>query len=821
MSRRLEWQQVAAQGLNPLGGIGTSIGAFQGAAGTAQALRNSERADDALIQNSYSDLIRSSLAAGQLELQGEQLELQGEKLELDRQIEARTAKGEDSFNPAVAERIFTDHFIAGGTPENFMDNPNVMGLVSQYGDSAFTHGIQTFNRFNTGVEKEATRLTALAESTKAAKLLEIDALDAVESIKNTMKQEVESEYANTVAGIQANAFSNYTSSMHNRSRYLGLEPREATTEGGTPNPVARQTEKSNEFSEYMSQLHTDRLLKGEELEESFSSGLINEAEYTRQKTELDESFNSQLRQLGKDSRRYNITSSTGENLTFDYTELPNGGIQVGNQELPREVSNSLRVAVDSFDVPMEVMLAFAVQESSMNSSATSPTGVKGLMQVTEATGKEMLEKNRELFEFYGITPDNINDRDNPFISAMTGAAYIAHIRDDILHGDAPIEQVYVAYNIGPNNPLVKQFHNKNVPIDQLQGVDVQSSAIQNNLAMYYDKSRDAWRTPAQISALVRDRMKLTPAGEDPVTAISNVAAKEPQESNNQPLVNTVLDEAKATNRFYQIDLHNDPLAGLDRAVSLANSIRPFKALGVEDKLGVQLSAKELGDMLTVMDIEPDADKVEQLRKLVSTHEKLSTMPAEEVSTILSWGVKDTWLGGGGVDEASTLENVNRVLETWDLQREKIRAQMTSAANIKKYADAYTDTRERLQSSISELESSLNRFDNRELTGAEARAREETARRLVMSQRELASATTMYQGRIQEDYEKILRFQEELEKTRMNKPSAEAQKIIEELMKKNRGNTGITREVMEAQMDAIGVGKQNSPLISYMEEITTR
>ena len=801
MSRRLEWQPVAAQGLNPLGALGTSIGAFQGAAKTVQGLRDSERADDTLIQNSYSDLIKSHLGAGQLEV------LQQE--------EARKAK-EDSFNPAVAERIFTDHFAAGGTPENFMDNPDVMGLVSQYGDSAFKHGIQTFNRFNTGVEKEATRLTGLAETTKAAKLLEIDALDAPEAVKNNMKSEIESEYTNTVAGIQANAFNNYTSSMHNRSRYLGLEPEEATTEGKAPNPVERQAAKSNEFNDYMGQLQSEYAEESTRIDQDRQNGLINDAEYSRQKAELDESFNGQLRQLGKDSRKYNITSSTGEALSFDYTELPDGGIQVGNQVLPKEVSNSLRAAVDSFDVPMEAMLAFAVQESSLNSSATSPTGVKGLMQVTEATGREMLEKNRELFEFYGITEKNINDRDNPFISAMTGAAYIAHIRDNILHGDAPIEQVYVAYNIGPNNPLVKQFHNKNVPIDRLPGVDVKSSAIQNNLAMYYDKSRDAWRTPAQISALVRDRMKLTPAGEDPVTAISNVAAKEPQESNNKPLVDTVLNEAKATGRYHQLDFNRDPAGELDRAVSLADSVRPMKALGVDGKLGAQLSAKELGDMLTVMDITPDPDRVKQLHKLVTTHDVLSTLPAEEVSVILSYAPEDMW---GGIDEASTLANVDTVLKTWDNQREKIRAQMTSAANIKKYATAYTDTRERLQSSISELESNLSRLDNRELTRVEERAKQETARLLANSQRELASATAMYQGRIQEDYEKILRFRDELRATRVNEPSRKAQEEIDRLMRENRTGPDFIAWMSKKELEA--TYKKNDPLIRYMEKIPTR
>lgn len=793
MSRRLEWQPVAAQGLNPLGALNTSIGAFQGAATTVQGLRNSERADDALIQNSYSDLIKSHLGAGQLDL--------------NYQKEAREAKKED-FNPAVAERIFTDHFIAGGTPEDFLDNPDVMGLINEHGDSAFTHGINTFNRFNTGVEKEANRLTGLAETRKAAQLLEIDGLDADESIKNRMRQEVNGEYTNTLAGIQAEARNNFINTRQNRSRYLGLEPEKATTGSGALLPAAedgallppaesgapisaaeRQVAKSNEFSDYMGQLQSDYAAKSESLDQAYLDGQIsNDAEYFRQREELDESYNQQLINLGKESRRFTITSSTGENLTFDYIDLPDGGIQVGNRVLPGEVSSAFRSAVDAFDIPMEMMLAFGVQESDLDSSATSPTGVKGLMQVTQETGREMFEKNRELFEAYGITADTINDRDNPLVSALTGAAYIAHIRDDILHGDAPIEQVYVAYNIGPNNPLVKQFHNKNVPIDKLPGVDVKSSAIQNNLAMYYDKKRDAWRTPAQVSALVRERMKLKPAGEDPVAIISQVAAEEPLETSNETVVDAELKQVKATSKFHQFDFNRDPVGESEYAMSVANSVIPMKTLGADGKLGAQLSAPEYADMLTVMGIEPDPKRIKQLYDLVNTHDVLPTLPAEEVANILSFGVKNTWLSGGGLDEASTLANVNGVLNSWDSHREKIRAQMGSAANIKKYVTDFSAVRERLQSRISELESNLNRLDNRPLTGREEIAREETARLLVGAQRELTSATAMYQGRIQEDYEKILRFRDELEATRTSASSEKAKKVVEELEEKSKNSS---------------------------------
>lgn len=804
MARRLEWQPVAAQGLNPIGALGTSVSAFQGAAGTAQSLRDNERANETLIQNSYSDLIKSHLGAGELEVK--------------QQAEARKAKEEASFNPAEVERLFTDHFIAGGTPENFVDNPEVMGLIDEYGDSVFNHGIQTFNRFNKSIDDEVSKLSGMAETTRAAKILEIDALDADESTKTRLKSEVENEYVNTLAGIQASAFENFANLRQSRNRYLGLEPAGATTEGGAPSTVERQAAKSNDFNDYMSQLQSDYVVETDRIDQEHLDGLINDAEYSRQRAEAEENYNQQLRNLGKDDRRYNITSSTGERLTFDYTDLPNGGIQVGNRELPMEVSDALRFAVDSFDVPMEAMLAFSTQESSLNPSAVSDKGVVGLMQVTKPTGREMFEKHRELFESYGITEDNIDDRDNPLVSAMTGAAYLAHIRDDILHGDAPFEQVYVAYNIGPNNALVKQFHNRNVPIDKLPGVNVNGVPIQNNIDMYYDKRRDAWRTPAEISALIRDRMNLVPAGDDPVSAISQVAQAESGETSIEPVVSTELIEAEANNGFHQIDLNRDPVGELDRVLGVANSVIPMKTLGADGKLGAQISAPEYADMLTVMGVDPDPKRIKQLRELVVTHDVLPTLPAEEVSNILSFAVKNAW--GGGIDEASTLENINGVLDSWDSHREKIRAQMASADNLKRYATAYTEARERLQGRISELEGRLGRYENRQLTSLEERAREDTANLLVGAQRELASATSMYQGRMQEDYEKILRFRQELEATRVNKSSADAQAVIDELRGRERRGARFNPTTASRQDLERLTKDMEDPLFAYIRSQTT-
>ena len=761
MARRLEWQPVAAQGLNPLGAINTSVNAFQGAAGTVQALRNSERADDALIQSSYSDLIKSHLGAGQLEVQ--------------QQAEARKSQTDPSYNPAVAERIFTNHFAAGGTPENFMDNPDVMGLINQYGESVFNHGIQTHKRFNEGIKTEIDRLTGLAETTKAAKLLEIDDLDADEAVKARMRSAVQNEHINAVAGIQASALNNFTNLQQSRSRYLGLEPAEATTEGGAPRPVERQAAKSNEFSEYMSQLHTEHTAEADRIDQDHLNGLINDAEYSRQRAELDESFNQQLRDLGKDSRKYNMTSTSGERLSFDYEDLPNGGIQVGNRELPMEVSDALRYAVDSFDVPMETMLAFANLESGLNPSATSPTGVKGLMQVTGSTGKEMLNKHRDLFESYGIT--NVNDRENPLVSAMTGAAYLAHIRDDVLHGDAPIEQLYVAYNIGPNDPLVKQFHHRNVPIDKLPGVDVNKQSFQANKSLYFDESRNAWRTPAEISAVIQERMGASRDGEDPVSVISRRAATDSQETVTEPVAETMLNEAKTNNGYHQLDLNRDPVGELSRVTELADSIRPLKTLGADGKVGVQLSSTEFGEMLNVMGVKPKPKRINELHTIVREHPILSTMPAEEISVLMSFAPAGMW---GGFDKESTMSNIENMLEMREQQADKIRAQMTSADNLRKYASAYTETRDELQDRISELESSLNRFDNRQLTAREQQAREETARLLVSAQRELASATSMYQGRMQEDMENILRFRDEMMQTYINRPSAEAEEVVKRL-----------------------------------------
>lgn len=82
-----------------------------------------------------------------------------------------------------------------------------------------------------------------------------------------------------------------------------------------------------------------------------------------------------------------------------------------------------------------LLAAMAYQESYWDPAAVSPTGVKGIMQLTNATAKEM----------------NVDDRTDPRQSILGGAAYLKRIRERIPERIQEPDRTWfalAAYNIG-------------------------------------------------------------------------------------------------------------------------------------------------------------------------------------------------------------------------------------------------------------------------------------------------------------------------------------------------------------------------------------
>lgn len=94
------------------------------------------------------------------------------------------------------------------------------------------------------------------------------------------------------------------------------------------------------------------------------------------------------------------------------------------------------------DVPPELVLSIARQESEFNPGAQSPVGARGLMQVMPDTARQMARAIGEPFDLERLTADGA-------YNARLGAAYLAGLRDRF---GASTALTASGYNAGPGRP---------------------------------------------------------------------------------------------------------------------------------------------------------------------------------------------------------------------------------------------------------------------------------------------------------------------------------------------------------------------------------
>lgn len=93
------------------------------------------------------------------------------------------------------------------------------------------------------------------------------------------------------------------------------------------------------------------------------------------------------------------------------------------------------MAEQETDIDWRLLAAIAYQESHWNPKAVSPTGVKGIMMLTQATAKEM----------------GVADRTDPVQSVLGGAAYLEKVTKKIperIQGDDRLWFALASYNVG-------------------------------------------------------------------------------------------------------------------------------------------------------------------------------------------------------------------------------------------------------------------------------------------------------------------------------------------------------------------------------------
>ena len=134
------------------------------------------------------------------------------------------------------------------------------------------------------------------------------------------------------------------------------------------------------------------------------------------------------------------------------------------EKLP-DYQSSFEEQARNYNHDWELLVAMGYQESHLDANAVSPTGVRGLMMLTNNTAKAM----------------GVSDRVDPYQSIGGGARYLEQMKDDF--ADVPkTDRIWFAlagYNMGPNAVKSIQRQLRNQGIDDKSWANVYAYLAEN------------------------------------------------------------------------------------------------------------------------------------------------------------------------------------------------------------------------------------------------------------------------------------------------------------------------------------------------------
>ena len=156
---------------------------------------------------------------------------------------------------------------------------------------------------------------------------------------------------------------------------------------------------------------------------------------------------------------------------------------VGSRQFLRHTSSRLpkylehfQAASSKYDVPWQLLASIGYQESHWNARAVSPTGVRGIMMLTQGTAKQMGVKNRS----------------DPEQSIRGGSRYFARIKRKIPERIREPDRTWLAlaaYNVGYGHledaRVLTEMHNK----DPDRWIDVREHLPLLSQKKWYSKVR--------------------------------------------------------------------------------------------------------------------------------------------------------------------------------------------------------------------------------------------------------------------------------------------------------------------------------------------
>lgn len=674
MANRLEWREISTQGINPNEGLRTYMSGLQNAQAATNTMRENQRVDD---QNAIK---------GQSGLLGDVLKVDAHLQAKEQQVIANDqreryldtlSKGKEGKAPAYDKLAFenytTQHFEQGGNLETLGQDETFLSNFDTTDPKVMEHLLATSSRYGARLDTEFAATTKIANDRYDRAIASAPTDLSPEGLKAFTAQHA-LERDNALAGAEALRNSGISGKGHGLFKQLaGTAPSTRNSDGSVERPSLSRVKAVDSLRE---SVVSDVDQRKAELDKQLEEGMDPE-EYNAQLGMLESYRDSNLKQIDDEDNKANIKSFTGSTIGADYSISSSGSLVVGGKDIPERVGNALQQAAELTGQPLDIILPFVSNESSFNPDAVSKTGVKGLMQVTGATADEVYGRNKDVFARAGLTYDP-KDRTNPETSALLGALYIGEIRQK-LGNDAPMESVYMAYNLGPNDKLLNPLHNKNTPIDQLVPVSDGkiSVGLKNNKSVYQNKD-GTWKTLNQAAEEIRRRAGVSDIVlSDPAATIEQKATAENKELGIKVPSEDTLVNFSGTDLSEKTDSSLSTASGIIDRYSLTPDVE-----GKDVKSARMLAKSDIETMLTAAGIEGvDTGTAGKIYQKINSNPTLNKLNSDQIGMLLSYAPSGNFFTD--VDDVGLDRNIEYITGVWNSNEKALKANMDDAILAKK------------------------------------------------------------------------------------------------------------------------------------------
>lgn len=805
MSNRLEWREISTQGINPNEGLRTYMSGLQNAHTATNTMRENQRVDDQNAIKGLSGLLNNALKIDTHLQAKEQQAIANDQRDryLDQLSKGKEGKA-SAYDRLALNNFATQHFEKGGTLETLANDETFRNTFDTTNSKVLDDLLSTQSSYVARLDTERAADEKLLREQYARNIASLPD-DISPEGKKAATDQYDLELANGIAGLDAMRSSGMsTRSRERNQQLLGTAVSNRDSNGSVVRPSLSRVKDVDARREAVI---SDTDQRRAELEQELEAGMSLE-DYNTQMGQLESYRDTNLQQIDNDDSRANIKSFTGATVGVDYSVSSSGSLVVGGKDVPEKVGNALIQAAELTGQPLDILLPFAGIESSFNPNAVSGTGVKGLMQVTGATADEVYARNKDVFARAGLTYDP-KDRTNPETSALLGALYIGEIRDK-LGNDAPMELVYMAYNLGPNDKLLDPSHNQNTPIDQLVPVSAGkiSIGLKNNKAIYQNKD-GTWRTINQAAEVIRKRSGASDIVlSDPAASIEQMATAEnrekgitvPAEPSEGPLVN-----------FSGTDFSDKLDSTIRTASDIVNPYIPTPVVEGKDAKPIsKLSKGEIETMLAGAGIDGLNEKTAgKLFQKINNTPTLKDLNSDQIGMLLSWTPKGNYFAD--IDDVGLDHNIELIKNVWKDSEKALKLNMDDAILAKKIMSEFQAKADPLKDVIRKSEQVIAetglKLDDDTLTDRQKSAyrldMDTHTKKLIESQKSLDFHSNHTAKSVNPLLDNIARFTKTLEDTYTNEEARLAQIKIDSIADRVTAERDpITDKIMRERIDAV-------------------